>query len=212
MPHTYPMMLDVADRLIVIVGGGAVAVRKAKTLIQCGATRVRCIAPSIDDAMPAEVERGEKHYDSHDLDGAGLVFAATDDSSVNATVLRDARQMKILVNRADADEADPGDFATPAQFRQSAVTVTVSAGGNPALAGMIRDGIRDRWDARWSLMSEAMKSIRPMLLARTDLAQERRSEIFRALATPAALDVLSGGGPDALTMWLAGQFPEIEYA
>ena len=52
MPHTYPIMLDVADRLIIIVGGGSVAVRKAKTLIECGATRVRCISPEIDPEMP----------------------------------------------------------------------------------------------------------------------------------------------------------------
>src|SRR6478609_7363439 len=100
MPHTYPLMLDVSDRLIVIVGGGAVAARKAAGLIECGATRIRCVSPTFEPKMPPGVERIDGRYGPHHLDGAGLVFAATDDPAVNAAVVRDARNRGILVNRA----------------------------------------------------------------------------------------------------------------
>ena len=212
MPHTYPLMLDVADRLIVIVGGGAVAVRKAKTLIECGATRVRCVSPEIEEAMPEGVERITRRYEVKDLDGAGLVFAATNVPAINATVVNDARLRNVLVNRADADESDPGDFSTPARWTDSSVTVTVSAGGSPALAATIRDGIRNHWDPRWSRMADAMQMIRPMIVARVELSQKRRGEMFRALATIDAMDVLSSGGPAALTAWLAERFPEMQNA
>src|SRR5438874_11292581 len=42
----YPLMLDLRDRLVVIVGGGAVAARKARGLLDAGATRVRVISPT----------------------------------------------------------------------------------------------------------------------------------------------------------------------
>jgi precorrin-2 dehydrogenase/sirohydrochlorin ferrochelatase len=210
MPHNYPLMLDVADRLVVIVGGGAVAVRKAKGLIECGASRVRCVSPTFDDAMPITVERIEAKYETMHLDGATLAFAATDDRAVNVAVVRDARARGVLVNRADSSEdGEPGDFATPAKFVDGAVTVTVSAGGNPALAALIRDRIQARWDPRWSCMADAMRTIRPMIARRADLSPTRRQEILRALAGETALTIAAEHGPEALRRYLAEQFAEL---
>ena len=50
-------MLELRGRLIVIIGGGEVASRKASGLLAAGATRVKVIAPEITDTMPAGVER-----------------------------------------------------------------------------------------------------------------------------------------------------------
>src|SRR5688500_6322724 len=82
----YPLMLDVTHGLGGIVGGGAVAARKARGLLDAGASRVRCVAPEIDAQLPAPVERVTERYEPRHLDGAGLVFAATDSAEVNAAV------------------------------------------------------------------------------------------------------------------------------
>jgi siroheme synthase-like protein len=203
-------MLDVADRLVVIVGGGAVAARKVKGLIECGAKRVRCVSPTFDAGMPAGVERIEAKYESRFLDGATLAFSATDDPAVNAAVVRDARARGALVSRADsAEDGEPGDFATPAKFVDGTVTVTVSAGGNPALAALIRDRIQSRWDPRWSCMADAMRTIRPLITRRADLSPQRRQEIFRELAGETALAIVAEHGPEALRRYLAAQFAEL---
>ena len=204
------MMLDVTDRLAVIVGGGAVAARKASGLIDCGATRVRCVSPAFDSAIPPAVERVEARYASNHLDGAGLVFAATDDAAVNEAVVRDARSRGLLVNRADSDDDAPGDFATPARLQEPAVTVTVSA-GSPALAVRIRDGIARRWDANWSRMAEAMQELRPLIVTRKELPARNRRDIFRDLSGDEAADVLAAGGVDALRAWLLAKHPELEH-
>jgi siroheme synthase-like protein len=211
MAHNYPLMLDIADRLVVIVGGGAVAVRKARGLIECGATRVRCVSPTFDPGIPDAVERVEGRYEPRHLDGAGLAFAATHDPAVNAAVVRDGRARGVLVNRADAtDDGEPGDFATPARFVDGAVSVTVSAGGSPALAALIRDGIEAGWDPRWTSMAAAMRTIRPMVLAHGDLSPRRRQQIFHELATADALAVVAEGGIDGLRDWLLQRFPELK--
>ena len=211
MAHNYPLMLDVTDRLVVIVGGGAVAVRKARGLIDCGATRVRCVSPWFDPGIPDGVERVESRYDAVQVDGATLVFAATDDPAVNAAVVRDARARGILVNRADAaDDGEPSDFSTPAKFVDGAVTVAVSAGGSPALAALIRDSIEAKWDPRWTRMAEAMQSIRPMIAGRADLPPPTRQRIFRELATEQSLAVVAEHGIDGLRGWLLERFPELK--
>lgn len=210
MGYDYPMMLDVSDRLAVIVGGGSVAARKAAGLIDCGAARVRCVSPAFDPGMPAPVERVEARYAPIHLDGAGLVFAATDDPAVNEAVVRDARSRGLLVNRADADEDSPGDFVSPARLAMAAVTVAVSA-GSPALAVRIRDGIAQRWDANWSRMADAMRGLRPLVVARKDLPPSQRRHIFRDLATDEAADVLAAGGEAALRAWLVARHPELDH-
>jgi siroheme synthase-like protein len=208
--HTYPILLDLADRLVVIVGGGAVAVRKAAGVIEAAAGRIRCVSPTFHPDLPAVVERVPEPYRSEHLDGAGLVFAATDSAEVNDAVVRDARARGIWVNRADADDGLSGDFTVPARLREGPVTVTVSAGGSPALVAAIRDGLAARWDARWTAMAEVMQTLRPMVLS-ANLAGGRRSEILRDLASEEALDVLATGGVDRLTHWLRQRHPDLNH-
>src|SRR5438067_13609267 len=104
MPHNYPLLLEVGDREIVIVGGGEVAVRKAIGLIDAGATRVRVVAPQVHERMPAQVQRVAQAYRPEHLRGASLVFAATDDRKANDAIVRDARELGIVVWRADNDD------------------------------------------------------------------------------------------------------------
>src|SRR4051812_19024967 len=58
----YPLMLDVSNRLAVIVGGGVVGARKARGLLDAGAGRVRVISPTFCESLPRSVERVERPY------------------------------------------------------------------------------------------------------------------------------------------------------
>ena len=205
---TYPLMLDVTDRLVVIVGGGAVAVRKARGLLQAGAFRVRCVAPEIDPQLPAAVERVAERYESRHLEGAGLVFAATDSAEVNAAVVRDARARGVLVSRADSEADDaPGDFASPAVWRDGVACVAVSAGGSPAVAALIRDGLRERWDPRWTRLAEAAAVLRPVVLWSGLVDPQFRSAALRDLASAEAMAVLESGSDQDLMWWLCKRYP-----
>jgi precorrin-2 dehydrogenase/sirohydrochlorin ferrochelatase len=204
----YPLMLDVSTRLVVIVGGGGVAARKALGLLDAGATRVRVISPTFCETMPSGVERVGRAYESGDLDGAVLAFAATDRPEVNQAVVREANRLGVLVNRADADDDSPADFSTPATLREGALTLTVSAGGSPALAAVVRDGLRARLDPRWAAMAAAMRELRPRILD-AGAPIERRRAAFRDLASDEAMDVLRDRGMDELWSWLRRRHNEI---
>jgi siroheme synthase-like protein len=210
VPYTYPLLLDVSDRLTVIVGGGAVAARKARGLLKAGAKRIRMVATAFVSAIPAGVEKIEAAYVPAHLDGAGLIFAATDCADVNEAVVLEARKRGILVARADADDTEPGDFATPAHFREGPVMVSVSA-GSAALATSIRDGLAERFDSRWAVMASLMQTLRPLVLKTVPNNADRRAKIFRSLTAERAIDLAAGGLPDVLA-WLAEQYPEFKNA
>jgi precorrin-2 dehydrogenase/sirohydrochlorin ferrochelatase len=203
----YPLMLDVSTRRIVIIGGGKVAARKAKLLLDCGATQLRVIAPSFHSELPESVEKIAGTYLPHHLDGAQLVFAATDRAEVNDQVVRDAHERGVLVCRADGSEETSGDFVTPALLREGAIGVTISA-GSPALATMVRDELAKRWDPRWTKMGNAMQTMRPMILS-SALSPQERTEVFRELATQEALQVLEAEGVEGVIRWLIARHPTL---
>jgi precorrin-2 dehydrogenase/sirohydrochlorin ferrochelatase len=199
-------MLDVSDRLIVIIGGGAVAARKAATLLETGATRVRVVAPQFDPQMSTRVERIHESYQARHLDGAQLVFAATDSPATNAQVVRDAHSRGMLVNRAD--EAEPlGDFITPARFQEGEVIVSVAA-GSAALAVAIRNDLARRLDRRYAKMAHAMQTLRPLIRS-SNLDPDKRGSVFRDLASDEALETIAVGGLDQLKRWIATRHPDL---
>lgn len=210
MPHLYPLLLDVKDRLIVIIGGGPVAVRKASGLIDAGATQIRVIAPEIALTMPAAVQRLTDMYRPEHLNGAGLVFAATDDPEVNDAVVRDAHEMNLLVCRADNDDDLAGDFSTPAIWRNGAVMLAVSAGGSPAMAVRIRDAIAANLDPKLIELAEIARRIRPAIRDDRRVDSFRRREIFRWLAGDDALSAYRTGGPGGLRDAMTARFAELE--
>jgi siroheme synthase-like protein len=157
------------DRLrCVVVGGGAVAARKARGLIDAGAT-VTVVSPELHPDLTALLDspavrwiRREAHVD--DLAGANLVFLATSDGAVNARLELTARSHGALVNRADAP--DDGTFHVPAVLRRGDITVAVSTGGRaPGIAQLIRDDIE-------SIMTEGRVSLLDVIAEARDAVHD----------------------------------------
>jgi len=188
----YPLFLDVRELSVLIVGGGGVATRKARGLLEAGATRLRAVSPRFDEDFPAEVQRIEDAYRREYLADARLVFAATDDSAVNEQATADARAAGVWVCRAD----DEADFTTPALLRRGTLKIAVSTGGNPALAARLRDALALALDPIWVDLAESMQRLRPHILADTD--ENRRRRMLRLLAGDAAIDAFRRGGEAGL--------------
>jgi precorrin-2 dehydrogenase/sirohydrochlorin ferrochelatase len=195
----YPLFLDVTTRLCVIIGGGAVATRKAQGLLAAGATRLRMIAPMFASDVPQAVQQIRDTYRPEHLDGAGLVFAATNFPEINDAIVRDAAARNILVSRADTDAENPGDFHTPARFTDGPITVALSA-GSPALSAMIRDEIASQWNPNWTTLAQAMIQLRPEIKKTFD--EPIRKTILRDLATKQAMDILASCGIQGLRDWI----------
>lgn len=193
-------MLDVAGWRTLIVGGGAVAARRAKALVEAGAV-VTVVAPAFDDRLRTlPVERLQASYDptQHPLAGYRLVVVATDDSPTNALVAAELARLADppLCNRAD--EGDAGDITFMANHQAGPLTLAVSTGGaSAAAAGAIRDDLAGKLDPCWpGVLAEARD-------ARQQIQQEiddpaKRADLLRRLTDTHARDVYRAGGAAAL--------------
>jgi hydroxymethylbilane synthase len=179
----YVVAFDLLDRPVVIVGGGRIAERKLRGVLEAGA-RVTIVAPRIASglralAKSAPVALVERAFAPGDLAGATLAFATTDDDAVNASVVAAARACGVPVD--DASEGGRGDFTTAASHRVGRLTFSVdTAGAAPAFARRLRDELRGHFDERYARAADTLALARRQ--AAIVLPPERRAALMSALA------------------------------
>jgi hydroxymethylbilane synthase len=179
----YPVALSVRGRRAVVAGGGDVAERAIRGLLDAGAAVV-VVAPDVTGPIAAHAAAGSltwhaRPYEPGDLAGAFVAFAASDDARVNAAVATDSHGMGILLH--DAFDPQRGDFAAPAVHRAGDLTVAVDAGGLPAgFAQRVRDELAITFDARYARAAATLAA----LDARTSavVQPERRAAVMRHFA------------------------------
>ncbi|MDO7911476.1 siroheme synthase CysG [Pseudomonas sp. 22-AL-CL-001] len=136
-----PLFHKLHGAQVLVVGGGEIALRKARLLADAGAA-LRVVAPEVDGQLAAMAREGGgevqvRGYQASDLDGCRLVIAATDDPALNAQVSADAQLRSLPVNVVDAPALCTVIF--PAIVDRSPLVVAVSSGGDaPVLARLIR--------------------------------------------------------------------------
>ena len=178
----YPVVLRIEGRLCVVIGGGEVARRKVQRLLAAGA-KVRVIAPEIHPELLANtrIEVRCHPFAPDDLDGVFLVFAATDDRSVNARVAACAEKQGKLVNVAD--DPDRSDFHLPALLQRGQLTVTVSsAGGSPAFAAQLRDRLAGELGPEWQSFCAIAAALRQKRLTGGEASAYNRAIISALFA------------------------------
>jgi precorrin-2 dehydrogenase/sirohydrochlorin ferrochelatase len=148
-----PVMLNLRGRRCVVVGGGTVGARRARSLLAAGA-RVTLISPQVDDSVnDAQVDANSlavvrRAYQAGDLKGALLVVIATSDAATNQAIAAQAHDAGVLVNRADAPSQS--DVQMMAHAQHGPITLAVHTQGvSAAAAGAIRRELSDALSPSW---------------------------------------------------------------
>jgi uroporphyrin-III C-methyltransferase/precorrin-2 dehydrogenase/sirohydrochlorin ferrochelatase len=182
----YPVFLKLADKPVLLVGGGTVAAAKLEGLLTAGA-RVTVVAPDIrpELARPGVTLR-QRPFEETDVDGMWWVVAAAP-PGINRLVQTAAEARQVFVNAVD----DPAHATAylGGVVRRGDIAVAISTGGRaPALAGLLREAIEtllpadlEAWmtaadEARrqWKTNGVPMERRRPKLLQVLNELYEKR--------------------------------------
>jgi uroporphyrin-III C-methyltransferase/precorrin-2 dehydrogenase/sirohydrochlorin ferrochelatase len=179
--------LDLADKRVVVVGGGTVAQRRLPRLVDAGA-RVELISPEITPGVQSMVDRDEilwqqRLYAADDLDGAWYVVVATSDREVNAEVTRDAYERRIFCVRSDAGAE--GSAVTPASGEHDGMMLGVLAGGEHRRSASVRDGLLD--------------ALRAGTVSDRESPEHHRGQVVLVGGGPGDPDLITVAGRRALT-------------
>ena len=196
MSALYPVLLDLRDAPVLVVGGGAVATRKAESLVEAGA-RPLIVSPALTPELAAIVERERLHwrargYEAGDLDGCRLAIAATDRAEVNAAVARDAAAAGVWVNVVDDPAAST--FQVPATVREGEITVALSTGGaSPLLARRLRERLESVVTPGLGRAASRLREARERAHARWPGDESRRRAFWFSLVTQEFLESAIAG-------------------
>jgi len=201
-----PVMLNLAGRSCVIVGGGSVAERRARSLQACGGA-VTVIAPEVTSGL---VELGvlhwERGFEPGDLAGAFLAVIASSDEQTNDRAAAEARERGVLMNRADRPAE--GDFTVPAHAHHGPVTLAVETGGiSAAASAAIRRELSASLDPDWPRLLTLVAPYRAQVQAAA-ISPDRRRDLLRRLTDADALNILKNHGPEALASHCRGLLAE----
>jgi precorrin-2 dehydrogenase/sirohydrochlorin ferrochelatase len=213
--NLYPVFLSLQGKVCAVVGGGAVATRKVRSLLATGASIV-VISPLLHAELQAlfshsSIRSIPSNYTAEYLKDAQFVFAATNDPEVNRCVAQDAHARGLWVNVADNPALS--DFYVPATIHRSDLTVAISTGGSsPGFARYVRELLEQRLSESLGQALDMIAQARPLILAQPKELQASLWESLFALHLEAIIE--TEGYPLArgrFEEWLRRILPKMEY-
>jgi len=163
---------------VVIIGGGAVALRKAETLVSTGA-RLVVVASGVTDTLQgmgkkAKVELVKSKYSKDYLVGAVLVIAATNNKQLNKRIYRDCQELEILCNVVDDPELC--NFYVPALVKRGDLQISISTEGQcPAYAGHLRKKLEKIFSEEHGEFLSELEEIREQIIKDVPDASDRKA-------------------------------------
>lgn len=185
----YPVMLRVAGKRCVIIGGGTVAARKLQALLDAGA-EVTVVAPEFCLAVQHHSSTAKLINDSYKpayLSEAFVVIAATDNKAINRQICADA---PCLVN--NITEPELSNFTVPSAIRAGDITVSLATGGMPAFTRLMKKQLSQ-------LVTPALADFNDFLLTQREVVKktastsEERTAFWRSVLTQDLLNLLLAG-------------------
>ena len=175
MTSMYPVTLKLAGKFCTVVGGGSVAVRKVKSLLEQGA-EVTVISPVLDEELIAIQEQfvwRNSMYSDGMLKGSFLVIAATDSREVNHAVYEWCEEHQVLVNVVDS--LQESSFTVNAMVQRGDFMLAVSTSGiSPAVSKKVREDLELQYGPEYGTMLEILEEAREEALRTIEDASKRR--------------------------------------
>jgi uroporphyrin-III C-methyltransferase/precorrin-2 dehydrogenase/sirohydrochlorin ferrochelatase len=195
-----PIFLNLRDRLALVVGGGAVAMRKVELLLKAHA-RVLVVAPVLHPELAlyrdaGRIEHRAALFEPAHLQGVALAIAATDRPEVNRAVAAAGEARGIFVNVVD--DAAASSCVMPAIVDRSPIIVAIgSAGQSPTLARRVRAQLEAMLPERLGELAGLAGRVRERVQRALPDINQRRAFWERLFSSPVASKVLAGSMSEA---------------
>jgi precorrin-2 dehydrogenase / sirohydrochlorin ferrochelatase len=177
-------MLRLEGKQVVVVGGGKVAERKVTGLLSTG-SHIKMISPNATDELKRLASRGriqwlEKSFSKEDIEGAFLIFAATNDNELNQYIKMAASDQQLVTI---ADDPEGSNFHVPSHIQRGRLSIAVSTGGaSPTLSRKIREQLEQQFDEGFEEYLEFLFSARQRVLKEVKDSSRKR-KILTAIAS-----------------------------
>lgn len=195
----YPIFLELNGQRVLLIGGGAVALRKAQALLAAGA-RLVVVSKDINDTLTAlcqahNAELIKSKYSKDYLAGSVLAIAATNDLQLNRQIYKDCQQLEILCNVVDQPELC--DFFVPAVVKRGGLQIAIGTEGNcPAYAGHVRKKLERIFTEEHGRFLAELEKARKHVIEEVEDPADRKT-IMGRLVEDKSFEYFAENGPTA---------------
>ncbi len=191
----YPAFLDIERRLVVVIGSGKAAERKARQLSRYGADVLIVTPTPSADLLRAEADGllgiESRDYVRGDLETAAMAFCYEMDEGVRKAIADEARSRGCLLYVSG--DADLTGFIAPSVIHREPLLIAVSTGGLvPELARRVRRDLAERYGEEWGAYVELVAEVRARAAARFEDV-DARARVMEAVLDSDVLDRLRDG-------------------
>ncbi|MDZ5473008.1 NAD(P)-binding protein [Bacillus sp. 31A1R] len=186
MEEYYPVSLQLKGKVVVVIGGGKIAERKIKGLLNTGA-KIELISPTITEGLKGLVEATkikwlEKSFSPEDVNDAFLILAATNDRATNQAVQQAVNPYQLL-NLADQHEES--NFIIPSVMRRGKLNIAVTtSGASPTLSKQIKKQLEETYDERYESYIDFLFRCRQYVLKHVSDTQQKKKILSSLVDDP----------------------------
>ncbi len=172
----FPLFIDLEERPCLLIGGGRIALRRAKVLLDFGA-KLFVISPEICPELKALCNGSfsERPYKEGDCAGMALVAAASGNPETDKAAGEECKKLGILFNAASSREESAFFFSS--YLKQGQAVAAFSGGGNPVMGQKLKDNYREFMTPLTGEISELLCSLREDKRIKA-MAEEKRKKLF----------------------------------
>lgn len=178
-----PLIVNLNGKKVVIVGGGKIAARKARTLDEEGPA-ITFIAPTfIDEVIEISQQKGytliQREADASDFSEAILVILATNDRNVNQAL---AKAVPLYQLVCVVDDQEDGNVQFPATVRRGHLQLAVSSGGaSPKLTRKLKRELEEQFDESWEGYTAFLSECRTIIKKLPIPSEEKNEKLAKLL-------------------------------
>lgn len=185
----YPLMIDIEDKLIAVIGGGKVALRKVKKLLEFQG-KVRVVSPQLLDEFKelknrfcGKLEIIEDKFKEDYIKDAFLVIGATDRAEINKDISNYCRKNNILCNIVD--DIEFSDFIVPSSIKRGSLVISISTmGKSPSLAAKIKKDLEKAYSEEYEEYVDLLGEARRLILKNYNDDVEKREMLKDIINMP----------------------------
>ncbi len=193
MDFSYPLILDLKNKPVLVVGAGLIAFQKCNALLKAGA-QITLISPELNPIfrkIKSKLKWIKKKYDGRTLEPYYLVVAATNDSDCHRTLFVKARKQKKWINVVDVPEFC--NVIVPAQIQKGKILLSISTGGQaPAFSGYLKKYFEPFVTNDLVKFAELLAKLRPQIKRQIHTIEGRKAFWMRLITKNNIKKVSSG--------------------
>lgn len=198
MKTYYSAMFDLSQKSTVVIGGGVVAERKIKTLLEAR-TKITIVSPKLTENLECMVRDGsiswiDRIYHKGDLKDFFLIIIATNNSQINFQIYRDIDHKNQFVNIVD--NPDFCTFIVPATINRGLLHIGVSThGASPGLSKKIKEKLEIQYNENYAKYTVFLAEMRKWIFSQ-DIDSSKRKHFFNILLNDEWLEKISTENKD----------------